>query len=110
MKRCLFFTCLAITLTVFTDSFANEKMYVNSKNVIVADNGIVVDFDGYAGLIETLKHDQDGIYVYSDDVITWIDKEGHYNRPDQPECPHCGDRSKSYDERERERNRENSED
>ncbi len=71
------------------NSFAEDKIYISSRDVLIADNGIIVSLDGFAQSVNPIHCDENGIYLErleawycrNCDKHTWSFNE---------KCPSCG--------------------
>ncbi len=96
-------------MTLIAQEFCDScKLYLSPQDVMVSQNGIIVNIDGMAGMTDTLAHDINGLYTDSTRVL-WIDSNGHYNPPERPVCPGCGDVNKTWEEKEKNRANERKE-
>lgn len=99
MKKLLFYIFTATALGSLASSIANDKIYVNSKDVMIAENGIFIHHDGAILLVDNIAFDGQGIYVSSSGMIdipqhqTWICPNKnclHANVPWNKTCSNCG--------------------
>jgi len=76
-------------------SFADDKIYICSKDVMIAENGIFVNIDGYVAVVDSVHYDEKGIYISSNPIATWICENGHYVYPSEGNtCPKCGGKNR----------------
>ena len=84
----LFFAC-----SCFAQAFNQDRIYINSKDVLIGDNGIFVNLNGHVMQINGLFKDEVGLYTENDlvpDLVSWycITCEEHRLVWQDP-CPYC---------------------
>lgn len=72
---------------------------------MITKDGIFVEINDSLGSVDSISYDRDGLSIDCD-YIVWIDREGHYNPPDKPICPRCGDENKAYKDKQKRENHE----
>lgn len=104
MKKYLY-AILAIACCFSTYSFAYDKVYINSKDVMVANNGIYLNFDDNVIQVSGISFDENGIYFESPDLNSipthqaWICPNKnclHHNISWNKQCSKCGGSPPDY--------------
>lgn len=95
-----------VTLCSYSNnSYANEKIYVDSKDVMVADNGIYVKYDDNVLQTRSIVFDDNGIYFIPTDLNNdfdfqlWICPDKwclHHNPAWYTKCSKCGGPPPNY--------------
>ena len=81
MKR--IFYCIASVAFIYSHAFAEEsKIYISSKDIMVAENGIFVKVDGYVSKTKQLFYDDIGPYITDFEAV---------------KCPKCGREYPAYE-------------
>lgn len=71
----------------FEVSHLDEKFYIPSQSILIGDNGIFVNLNGYVETVDSLYRDQGGIYIVP--KMDWICKCGAINWPGITKCHNC---------------------
>jgi len=100
-KVYLVFLVLALGYSV--SALAEDRLYVNSEDVVIDQNGIFVNFEGDVISVNTVSHDEQGLYLkFSEikklnDLKSWICKRCYNpNIPWRDECYRCGFSAPNY--------------
>jgi len=68
MRQKLYTFLFIISLFSLNNTFAQDKNYVNPKNVTIADNGIFVNLDGLMITVNDIAYDEQGMYISSENL------------------------------------------
>ena len=67
---------------------SDEKIYLNSKDVMVGNNGIYVNLDGVIVAVDDLNYDEQGINITPQSI------KGDYFLKSSEACARCGGKKK----------------
>ncbi|WP_154017923.1 hypothetical protein [Candidatus Protochlamydia phocaeensis] len=81
---------LTLSLGISTSAFA-KRIYINAKDVMVAENGIIVNLNGYAEMVDAIYYDENGIFF--EPKVAWMCANGHYVSGTTTR-PKCGDKQR----------------
>jgi len=100
MKNYLKALLATVVCIISINAMAEDRIYIHSKDIVVAENGIFINYDNHYMLVNGIKCDDQGIYFLSeqttgilDDKYTWICRNGHYVHR-VSECPICHDKQR----------------
>ena len=67
---------------IISNAFADNKIYVSTKDIMIADNGIFVKIDGYVFKTKSIFHDNIGTFFIDFETV---------------KCPECGREYPAYE-------------
>jgi hypothetical protein len=90
-RLAVFVAAVCCAGSVYGESYESqsEKVYLNSRDVNVFDNQILVHLQGQWMSVPELYADETGIYLLRK-VGLWFCKHCHWHNGDVPNCANCG--------------------